>query len=80
MSKNVIWVSPEVYERILNNPDEIIIEAQGEDPIVLKVIGFPRWYKKSRRLSNGFISNNEILNSRKNDIDFGPPRKVFGAP
>ena len=38
-SDNVLWVSPSVYERILNNPDSIIIESQCQPPLELKVIG-----------------------------------------
>ena len=32
-NKNVIWVSPEVHERIENNPKGVIFEAQGKKPI-----------------------------------------------
>lgn len=35
----VLWVSPTVYERVKNNPDEIIIESQCQPPIILKTVG-----------------------------------------
>lgn len=41
---NSMYVSPEVYEHIMNNPDSIIIEAICKPPLELKVIGGPRYY------------------------------------
>lgn len=35
---NTIWVSGEVYERIKNNPDKIIVESQCQAPLYLKVV------------------------------------------
>ena len=36
---NVIYVSSRVYERIKNNPDEIVVESQCQAPLYLKVVG-----------------------------------------
>ena len=36
---NMLWVSPGVYERIKNNPNEIIVESQCQAPLYLKVVG-----------------------------------------
>jgi hypothetical protein len=38
-NKNVIYASPEVYERIVNNPKGVVIVAQGEPSILIKRIG-----------------------------------------
>ena len=38
-TKNVLWVSPQVYECIEKNQDGIIIETQCRPPLVVKVIG-----------------------------------------
>ena len=48
MSKT-LWVTPDVYEHILNNPNSIIVEAQGKAPMELKVIGFPYDYNPKRK-------------------------------
>lgn len=55
---NTIWVTPDVYERMLNDPNKIVVEAQGESPIILKVIGFPSGYNKSRRMNDGTVKLN----------------------
>lgn len=60
MSKTV-WVTPDVYERILNNPNSIIVEAQGKSPMELKVIGFPYDYNPKRK------SNIDDAIKREND-------------
>lgn len=39
LNENVIYVSRALYERIKNNPNEIIIEAQCRPPIILKTVG-----------------------------------------
>ena len=39
---NVLWVSPAVYERIKYNPDEIVVEAQCQAPLILKVVGWKK--------------------------------------
>lgn len=45
---NVLWVSPSVYERILNNLDSIIVESQCRPPLKLKVIGGPKKIFKNK--------------------------------
>ena len=35
-NKDVIWVSPEVHERIENNPKGVVFEAVGKRPIIWK--------------------------------------------
>lgn len=62
MSKNstVIFVQPDKYEQILDNPNNIIIEAQGESPIKLKVIVFP-YKRRSKRCC------------KKSDVNMKPP-------
>lgn len=39
MPNNVIYITPGDYERIANNPDGVIFEAQGEDHIQMRVTG-----------------------------------------
>lgn len=40
LNGNMIYVSGEVYERIKNNPDRIIVESQCQAPLFLKVVGW----------------------------------------
>lgn len=49
-----IWVSQDVYELIINNPDSIFVEAKGQALLELKVIGGPRKYmEKLEAARNG---------------------------
>lgn len=59
-----IFVTPDVYKRILDDPNHIVVEAQGEPPLILKAIGFPC---------------NRCKRCRKNYVKMRPPQKMFGA-
>lgn len=45
---NVIYASLEVYEKILNNPDGIVVEAQGKPPMIIKVSMLPYNHRRKK--------------------------------
>lgn len=47
LNKNRLWANHDVYECLINNPNGVIIETVGEDPIL--VTHYPKLFKRRKK-------------------------------